>query len=286
MLNNRTSIAATFVAGLVIGSLQPGCGGSQEDDYTVVYRSQEEHGTRPEWKPINGDKVFMANLGKEAMATIGYDEIIQRAEKEGWIKTVRIAQIKDPPSKVLIGDAASAALTFGKVFTEYAVKAGITSQLDSPVPGPADALAVGILVFGLIQAGKMAAQEISDAQQAQAATAAAGAAAAAGAVANATPTAKPTTTTTSPPVALPRRCLPCLPVPVGGIAYRYDSAAAGNRSHYGMANHTHHFQMHQSPPAKGCRCFWADDFIHPTPEFSPLPGAIPVSPAGGGGVAP
>jgi len=101
-----------------------------------------------------------------------------------------------------------------------------------------------------------------------------------------TATATATTTTTSPPIAVPRRCLPCLPVPVGGTAYRYDSAAEGKRPHYGMANHTHHFKMHQSPPAKGCQCFWDDDFIHPTPEFSPLPGAVPVTPASGGGLAP
>ncbi|MBK9262824.1 MAG: hypothetical protein IPM54_23845 [Polyangiaceae bacterium] len=86
--------------------------------------------------------------------------------------------------------------------------------------------------------------------------------------------------------APPRRCLPCLPVPVGGTSYIYHSAAAGNKPHYGMANHTHHYKMHQSPPEKGCRCFWDPDFIHPTPEFSPLPGAVPWSTAVGGGIAP
>lgn len=84
----------------------------------------------------------------------------------------------------------------------------------------------------------------------------------------------------------PRRCLPCRPVPVGGLAYEFHSAAQGNRPHRGMANHTHHLRMHQSPPFAGCRCFWHRNFMEPTEGFSPLPGAIPVWPAEGGGMAP
>jgi len=83
-----------------------------------------------------------------------------------------------------------------------------------------------------------------------------------------------------------RRCLPCTPVLIGGLAYEYHSAAQGNVAHDGMDNHTHHFRMNQSPPLAGCKCFWVRNFIRPTEGFSPMRGAVPVQPAGGGGVAP
>jgi hypothetical protein len=83
-----------------------------------------------------------------------------------------------------------------------------------------------------------------------------------------------------------KQCLPCKPVGVGGIAYEYHSAAAGNDPHNGMPDHTHHFKMNQSPPSAGCQCFWARDFVKPTAGRSPLAGAIVVSPATGGGIAP
>jgi RHS repeat-associated protein len=83
-----------------------------------------------------------------------------------------------------------------------------------------------------------------------------------------------------------RECLPCTPVPVGGEAFQCHSAAAGNEPHDGMADHTHHFKMHQSPPSAGCRCFWDRDFVPPTPGCVPRPGAVPLQPAGGGGIAP
>lgn len=83
-----------------------------------------------------------------------------------------------------------------------------------------------------------------------------------------------------------RRCLPCRPVGVGGLAYEYHSVEQGNVPHNGMLQHTHHFKMNQSPPAAGCVCFWHRDFIKPTRGFSPLSGAVPVQPAAGGGIAP
>lgn len=43
-----------------------------------------------------------------------------------------------------------------EVFSKYAVVAGVTSQADSPLPGPGDVAAVGILVLGLIDAGLLA----------------------------------------------------------------------------------------------------------------------------------
>lgn len=42
---------------------------------------------------------------------------------------------------------------FAAVFSNYAVVAGVTSQLDSPLPGPADLAALGVLVLGVVDAG-------------------------------------------------------------------------------------------------------------------------------------
>jgi hypothetical protein len=81
-------------------------------------------------------------------------------------------------------------------------------------------------------------------------------------------------------------CKPCLPVGVNGLAYEFHSTALGNKEHAGMADHTHHFKMQQSPytgGASGCKCFWKRDYIPPTNGFSPQPGAILVKPATGGG---
>jgi hypothetical protein len=75
-----------------------------------------------------------------------------------------------------------------------------------------------------------------------------------------------------------QKCLPCDP-PLGTLSYRTDSAP-----HYGMTGvHMHIYEMHQSPPFAGCKCFW-HEVGHPyQPPVAP-PGAIPIRPAGGGGV--
>ncbi len=157
-------------------------------DYAASHRTPETF-VAPEWKPIDGDKPSMAKLGQEAMDALGYEEIIKRAEKAGWIKTVRIERAQLPAGKVFIaqGAAVAAGGELVKLFTKYAVWAGISSQADSPVPGPGDAIAVGIIVVGLAHVGYLAMEEILTAQHAQAATA------------SAVPTATATTTTTSPP---------------------------------------------------------------------------------------
>jgi hypothetical protein len=84
------------------------------------------------------------------------------------------------------------------------------------------------------------------------------------------------------------KCLPCKPVAVGGLAYEYHSAAAGNDPHNGMPDHTHHFKMNQTPltASDPCRCFWQRDFVKPTAGNTPMAGAVLVSPASGGGVSP
>lgn len=42
---------------------------------------------------------------------------------------------------------------FVRVFSRYAFAAAVTSQADSPLPGPADIAAVGVIVIGLVDAG-------------------------------------------------------------------------------------------------------------------------------------
>ena len=222
------------------------------------------------------DGITLAYIGREALSEYGYEEIIRRAVDA---KFLRYPTPEQTNAQEFVGQTLEdAARQAWPVFTEWAVAASVTSQVDSPAPGPADVVALGMIVVGLVSAGFVAAM-VYTSPGVVAATPAP--------TATAVPTATATTTTTSPPIAAPRRCLPCLPVPVGGLGYRYDSAATHNDPHYGMADHTHHYKMHQSPPAAGCRCFWDRDFIHPTAGFSPLPGAVPVvSTPGGGGIAP
>ena len=221
------------------------------------------------------DGTTYAWIGKQALAQYGYEEIIKRGVDAGFL---RYPDSEQTNARNLIGQTrAEAVRQAGPVFTQGAVTAFLTSQLDSPAPGIADVVALGMLVVAIANAGSVAAMVLTSSATATATPVP---------TVTAVPTATATTTTTSPPIALPRQCLPCLPVPIGGHGYEYHSAAAGHVPHYGMANHTHHFRMNQSPPAKGCRCGWQRDFTPPTPEFSPLPGAVPVTPHGGGGIAP
>jgi len=211
-------------------------------------------------RPLPMDGVTLEYIGREALSHYGYEEIIQLAVNAGFLRYPPAERAK---AQNLVGQTLTdAARQAWPVFTRWAVTAGITSQVDSPAPGPADAVALGMLVVGLVHAGAVAAMVLTTSSDTT------------------------STTTDAPPLPRTGRCLPCLPVPVGGIAYEYHSAEAGNEPHDGMANHTHHFQMNQSPPAAGCSCFWKRNFIEPTPDFSPLPGAVPVSPATGGGIAP
>jgi hypothetical protein len=253
--------ASAIAVCLLLAAVVPGCGAAS-DAYVPLRPAQ----------PIPLDRATFAFIGREALARHGYKEIIRLGVEAGFLRYPERTNAKNLVGQTL-ADAANQA---GPVFTKWAVMAAITALMDSPAPGPADAAAIGMLVVGLVSAGYVGVKVWTSST----------ATASPVPTATAIPTATATTTTTSPPIALPRRCLPCLPVPVGGTGYKYHSAAAGNDAHYGMANHTHHYKMHQSPPANGCRCFWDPDFIHPTPDFSPLPGAVPVTPHGGGGIAP
>jgi RHS repeat-associated protein len=77
----------------------------------------------------------------------------------------------------------------------------------------------------------------------------------------------------------PKKCLPCIP-PVGTIAYRVDKPPSP--AHNGIPTpHSHAYQMHQSPPSAGCRCFWVK--VHKDP-FPGIRGPA-MKPAQGGGIA-
>lgn len=124
-----------------------------------------------EVKPIDLDKQTLARLGRVALAALGYDEIIQRAEKLGWIKTVPIEQALSVSGRLYMGDAVAvdaARDRAAKLFTRYAIAAGIASQADSPVPGPGDVIALGLLVSGMLHAGGVMVDEIIAAEHAEA----------------------------------------------------------------------------------------------------------------------
>lgn len=83
----------------------------------------------------------------EALAAdVNYAEVMNIAVDVGWIDPpFRSAEAPDDVGFRLLDEA-----LYGKL-TETAVKAGVVSQLDSPAPGPGDAVAIGILVVGLAQ---------------------------------------------------------------------------------------------------------------------------------------
>lgn len=89
--------------------------------------------------------------GREALATIGYEELIRRAVGAGILAPTAAARSQQQVQRA-VAPSTLARQDFTTVFTRYAVAAGITSQLDSPAPGPADIIALGILAVGLVAA--------------------------------------------------------------------------------------------------------------------------------------
>jgi RHS repeat-associated protein len=88
-----------------------------------------------------------------------------------------------------------------------------------------------------------------------------------------------------------KKCNPCIP-PVGTEAYRIDVDQKKSHHFEGPPEftvlpkkpHYHIYQVHQSPPSKGCRCFWV-----PTEKGGLLPtpiGMNPMGTLGGGGCCP
>ena len=120
-------------------------------------------GMRPRpMKPMYTDPRVARATGRQAIEDIGYTKIIQLAVEKGWLRyppkrdtSNLIGQVPppQPPSSPPPSPSPPQEAGFLPVFTEYAVVAGLTAQADSPAPGPADAVGVGILVVGLIDAG-------------------------------------------------------------------------------------------------------------------------------------
>ncbi len=109
-----------------------------------------ERASSPSLPPVSIEEA--ERIGREALDTMGYEEVIARALAAGLLRA------PDAPDDTPAGSSPApevqrqAAEGFWAVFTRYAVAAGVSSQVDSPAPGPGDVVAVGILVFGLFAA--------------------------------------------------------------------------------------------------------------------------------------
>jgi hypothetical protein len=106
--------------------------------------------------PMDLDEGEAAEIGDEAMRTVGYDEVIRLALENGLLEHKEsgaeevMMQRQAAPHTIF---RQAEAVGFWPVFSRYAIAAGIASQVDSPAPGPGDAVALGILVVGLAVAG-------------------------------------------------------------------------------------------------------------------------------------
>ena len=102
---------------------------------------------------INADSGSAAEIGEEALEKIGYTKIVELARKANFIDYKELAETELSYGIQLTSYGAINATAFVPVFSRYAVMAGVTSQADSPLPGPADIAAVGVIVIGLVDAG-------------------------------------------------------------------------------------------------------------------------------------
>ena len=102
-------------------------------------------------RPIDTDPEQAAQIGQESLEKFGYETIFNLAVQTGYVQR----RDEDHPIKIDYAEVSIAieGRPFVWVFSRYALSAGVTAQLDSPVPGPADVVALGILVIGLLDAG-------------------------------------------------------------------------------------------------------------------------------------
>lgn len=98
-------------------------------------------------RPIDIEAATAEKIGKESLEKIGYDEIVKMARTAGFVEYKLNFGIQ------LISHESTVATGFAPVFSRYAVAAAVASQADSPLPGPADLAAVGVIVVGLVDAG-------------------------------------------------------------------------------------------------------------------------------------
>lgn len=117
-----------------------GCGQSSQvrEDNNIISSSR---------RPIDVDTSTAKNIGLEALEKIGYNEIVRLSERAGFIEQKLNMNVE------LASNGPIVASGFVRVFSRYAVTAAVTSQADSPLPGPADIAALGVVVIGLVDAG-------------------------------------------------------------------------------------------------------------------------------------
>ncbi len=115
--------------------------------------------TSRDQRPIDTDLAEAAQVGREALEKVGYEKILSIAVQAGFLQ--KYDEVDANASDYKLVTITLEARAFGLVFSRYAVSAGITSQLDSPAPGPADVAALGILVIGLVDAGLLDGAPIS-----------------------------------------------------------------------------------------------------------------------------
>ncbi len=89
-----------------------------------------------------------AEIGKEALATLGYEQLIKMAVEAGVLRPQQDAGDSAPVQRQAVES-----LSFGARLAPWLYAAAATSQIDSPAPGPADLAALGILAIGLVAAG-------------------------------------------------------------------------------------------------------------------------------------
>lgn len=134
----RICLAAAWLLALIIYC---GC------IHTAQVAEDGEVASHAKRRPIDLDGSTAEKIGHEAQQKIGYDEIVRLAENAGFVTYKADASIQ------LASYGLVAPTGFIRVFSRYAAAAGVTSQADSPLPGPADLAALGIVVIGLVDSG-------------------------------------------------------------------------------------------------------------------------------------
>lgn len=104
-------------------------------------------------RPINFDSDSAAKIGAQALDKIGYTRILELACTAKLVEYREITESSFSNGIQLTSYGSLYATGFVPVFSRYAVMAGVASQADSPVPGPADIAAIGVIVIGLVDAG-------------------------------------------------------------------------------------------------------------------------------------
>jgi hypothetical protein len=193
----RTRLPQALATVVLLGAAFVGCA----EGPTLMVGHEVRRGRI--YGPGEYDKASVESLGREVLGTVGYEGILALAHEAGFVTKKRVSELNrvDTAMQTLVSAAPGDA--FVEVFSKYAVVAGATSQADSPLPGPADVVAVGILVMGLIHAGYGAAFEGGEHGHLIGTTAVS---LPVPAQVAATATAKPGTTTVAPPIPVPRSC--------------------------------------------------------------------------------